>query len=201
MNRIKNIIFDVGDVLIQYRWRDMLRDYGLQGEDIERVGSEMFDDPEHLWSIFDLGAMSQEEVIEEFRRKYPRDGETIAWFISHGEYMSVPRPAVWKRVRELKNRGYGIYLLSNYPEILFKKHTEYVDFMEDIDGMMVSYMIQKAKPDAAIYHALFKKYELDPSECVFFDDRMENITGAKKLGMQAVHVKSQQSLLDDLDLL
>lgn len=52
MNTPKNIIFDVGDVLIEYRWKQMLMDYGLEEDDAIRVGREMFDDPERLWSIF-----------------------------------------------------------------------------------------------------------------------------------------------------
>ncbi|MDD3797377.1 MAG: HAD family phosphatase [Lachnospiraceae bacterium] len=198
MNRIKNLIFDVGDVLIQYRWKDMLMDCGLSEPDAARIGRELFDDPDRLWSVFDLGTMTEDEVIAEFCRKYPEDAEIISWFIHHGEYMHVPRPAVWKLVYQLKSQGYGIYLLSNYPERLFKKHTEYADFMNDIDGLMVSYMIHKAKPDAAIYEALFQKYDLKPSECMFFDDRAENVQAAKELGMSAVRVMSQEGLLEDL---
>ena len=50
--------------------------------------------------------------------------------------------------------------------------------MNDIDGLIVSYMVHKAKPDPAIYAALCEKYELNPSECLFFDDKQENIDGA-----------------------
>ena len=57
-------------------------------------------------------------------------------------------------MHRLKEAGYHIYLLSNYPESLFKKHTEYADFMNDIDGLMVSYMINITKPDERIYQAL-----------------------------------------------
>lgn len=167
---IKNIIFDVGDVLIEYRWKQMLVDFGCNETDAERIGREMFDDPE--------------------------DSDAIRWFISHGEYMHVPRPSVWKRVHELKEKGYGIYLLSNYPESLFKKHTEYADFMKDIDGMMVSYMIHKGKPERDIYEALCDKYRLDRSECVFFDDRQENVSGAIQCGIKAELVTSKEGLLE-----
>lgn len=201
MEKIKNIIFDVGDVLIQYRWKAMLMDYGLPEDEAVRIGSRMFDDPDKLWCVFDLGTLSEEQIIAEYCRKYPADAEIITWFIRHGEYMHVPRPAVWKRVRQLKEKGYGIYLLSNYPEKLFKKHTQYADFMNDIDGLVVSYMVKKAKPDPAIYAALCEKYGLDKSECLFFDDRIENVTGAKKFGMEAVQVTSQQGLLEDLERL
>ena len=193
---IKNIIFDVGDVLIEYRWKQMLVDFGCNETDAERIGREMFDDPDRLWSTFDLGVRSDERIIEEFCKKHPEDSDAIRWFISHGEYMHVPRPSVWKRVHELKEKGYGIYLLSNYPESLFKKHTEYADFMKDIDGMMVSYMIHKGKPERDIYEALCDKYRLDRSECVFFDDRQENVSGAIQCGIKAELVTSKEGLLE-----
>lgn len=201
INNTKNIVFDVGEVLIEYRWKQMLMDYGLSEEDAIRVGTELFDDPDKLWSIFDLGTFSEEEIIAEYCRKHPEDTDAITWFISHGEYMHVPRPAVWKMVRKLKEKGYHLYLLSNYPEGLFKKHTEYADFMENIDGLMVSYMIHKAKPDFAIYQALCDKYHLEKSECLFFDDRSENVMAARKFGMCATLVKSQEGLLEDLEKL
>lgn len=196
---IKNLIFDVGGVLFDYRWKEMFMDYGLDEDNAIRVGTQMFNDPDRTWDIFDLGIKSDEEIADIFCKKYPGDEDVIRWFIRHGEYIQVPRPKVWKKVHELKQKGYKIYILSNYPESLFKKHTEYADFMDDIDGLMVSYMIHKAKPAEDIYKALCDKYGLDRSESIFFDDRSENVEGAVKFGMKSVKILSEQVLLDELD--
>ena len=196
---IKNLIFDVGGVLFDYRWKEMFMDYGLDEDNAIRVGTQMFNDPDRTWDIFDLGIKSDEEITDIFCKKYPGDEDVIRWFIRHGEYMQVPRPKVWKKVHELKQKGYKIYILSNYPESLVKKHTEYADFMDDIDGLMVSYMIHKAKPAEDIYKALCDKYGLDRSESIFFDDRSENVEGAIKFGMKSVKILSEQVLLDELD--
>ena len=196
---IKNLIFDVGGVLFDYRWKEMFMDYGLDEDNAIRVGTQMFNDPDRTWDIFDLGIKSDEEIADIFCKKYPGDEDVIRWFIRHGEYMQVPRPKVWKKVHELKQKGYKIYILSNYPESLFKKHTEYADFMDDIDGLMVSYMIHKAKPAEDIYKALCDKYGLVRSESIFFDDRSENVEGAVKFGMKSVKILSEQVLLDELD--
>ena len=196
---IKNLIFDVGGVLFDYRWKEMFMDYGLDEDNAIRVGTQMFNDPDRTWDIFDLGIKSDEEIADIFCKKYPGDEDVIRWFIRNGEYMQVPRPKVWKKVHELKQKGYKIYILSNYPESLFKKHTEYADFMDDIDGLMVSYMIHKAKPAEDIYKALCDKYGLDRSESIFFDDRSENVEGAVKFGMKSVKILSEQVLLDELD--
>ncbi|SER90198.1 HAD family hydrolase [Lachnobacterium bovis] len=201
LSKVKTIVFDVGDVLLDYRWKDMLMDYGLCEEDAIRVGNELFEDPDRLWHVFDLGTKTDEEIIDLFCKKYPKDAKAISWFIRHGEFMHVARPDVWEKVHMLKEQGYGIYLLSNYPESLFKKHTRYADFLDDIDGMMVSYMIKKAKPDRAIYKALCDKYDLDETQCLFFDDRIENVEGAIAYRMQSVQVVSREGLSKDLDII
>ena len=199
MKKPKNIIFDVGDVLLDYRWQQMLMDYGLDESEAYRVGRELFDDPDGLWHEFDLGVKSQEEIIQEFEQKHPKDAEVIRWFISHGEYMHVARPAIWKLVHQLKEVGYHLYILSNYPEILFKKHTQYADFMDDMEGMVVSYMLHVGKPERIVYQTLCDRYGLNKEECLFFDDRAENVQGAIDFGMRAKRVLSAKGLAVDLE--
>ena len=95
---IKNLIFDLGDVLMEYRATEMLMDYGLSREEALALDDLMFYDP--LWAILDKGTMTNEEVIAGYAKKYPKHADAIGWFIRHGEYMHVPRPKVWKRVHE-----------------------------------------------------------------------------------------------------
>ena len=199
MKKPKNIIFDVGDVLLDYRWQQMLMDYGLDESEAYRVGRELFDDPDGLWHEYDLGVKSQEEIIQEFEQKHPKDAEVIRWFISHGEYMHVARPAIWKLVHQLKEAGYHLYILSNYPELLFKKHTQYADFMDDMEGMVVSYMLHVGKPERIVYQTLCDRYGLNKEECLFFDDRAENVQGAIDFGMRAKRVLSAKGLAVDLE--
>ena len=199
MKKPKNIIFDVGDVLLDYRWQQMLMDYGLDESEAYRVGRELFDDPDGLWHEYDLGVKSQEEIIQEFEQKHPKDAEVIRWFISHGEYMHVARPAIWKLVHQLKEAGYHLYILSNYPEILFKKHTQYADFMDDMEGMVVSYMLHVGKPERIVYQTLCDRYGLNKEECLFFDDRAENVQGAIEFGRRGKRVLSAKGLAVDLE--
>lgn len=194
----KNVIFDVGDVLISYRWKEMLMDYGLSEEEAVRVGTMLFEDKERLWERFDLGEFDEKQLVELYCEKYPEDREVITFFILHGEYMHVPRPKVWQQIKRLKKKGYGIYLLSNYSEFLFEKHTRYADFLEDIDGKLVSYMVGLAKPDQRIYEELFRRFKLEPDQCLFFDDRLENVQAAQALGMDAIRVSSKEQLLEEV---
>lgn len=198
MKKYKNLIFDVGDVLLSYRWKDMLmKDHGLSEEDAERIGQEMFCSP--YWAILDLGTLSEEEVMDGYDLVYPEDGDHIRWFISHGELMQVPRPRVWEKVKELKDKGYKLYYLSNYSEGLFKKHTGNYPFLGYMDGGIVSYEIHITKPDHRIYERLLAKYNLDARDCLFFDDRQVNTKAAEEIGIDSVTVKSEEFLLEELD--
>lgn len=196
---IKNIIFDVGDVLLEYRWKDMLTDYGMTSEEALRIGQEMFRDD--LWSELDLANFTEAEIIEKYQEKYPEDKEVIAWFITHGEYMHVTRPKVWAYIPKLKEKGYRLYILSNYSENLFKKHTAEADFLREMDGIVVSYMIHRTKPSLEIYRYLLDTYALKAEECIFFDDRAENTKAAEALGIRAVTITSQEKIIEELEKL
>ena len=120
MKKYENIIFDVGNVLLEYRPERMLQDYGLNENDAKRVCDELFNDSDDLWHIFDLATMTDEEIKNAYCKKHPNDTKAISFFMEHGEYMHIARADVWERVHTLKKCGYNIYLLSNYPESCLK---------------------------------------------------------------------------------
>lgn len=198
---MRNIIFDIGSVLIGYRWQEMCLDEGWDEEKTYQIGSAFFLSP--LWPDFDAGFVRIKELLEDVAERYPDLAEEAHWFISSGKKMIVERPKVWKLVRKLKEKGYGIYLLSNYSEELFTVHTENLPFWEFVDGRVISYEIHQIKPNPPIYEHLLQKYRLKAEECLFFDDRPENTEAARKLGMQAVTVAdgSEELLLRELEKL
>ena len=196
---IKNIIFDVGDVLLEYRWKDMLKDYGLPDDEAYKVGNLMFND--NLWHEFDLANMTRDEIVGQYLKNYPDYAEVMQWFMTHGELMHVKREDVWEKAQKLKEKRYGIYILSNYSQELFEKHTKDAPFISLADGVVVSYQIHITKPDEKIYRYLLDKYNLKAEECIFFDDREENTEAARKLGIEAITVTSKEFLLDELDKL
>ena len=196
---IKNIIFDAGDVLLEYRWKDMLKDYGLPDDEAYKVGNLMFND--NLWHEFDLANMTRDEIVGQYLKNYPDYAEVMQWFMTHGELMHVKREDVWEKAQKLKEKGYGIYILSNYSQELFEKHTKDAPFISLADGVVVSYQIHITKPDEKIYRYLLDKYNLKAEECIFFDDREENTEAARKLGIEAITVTSKEFLLDELDKL
>lgn len=198
---MKNIIFDVGNVLIGGRWRDMCREAGWDEEKTEKISRGFFENP--LWPDFDAGIVSVDELIESVAEKYPELKEEARWFIVSGKKMVAERPKVWELAEKLKEKGFKLYLLSNYSEELFRLHTDGFPFLDLMDGGVISYQIKKIKPDPAIYQYLMQKYQLKPEECLFFDDRPENTEAARRLGMAAVTVEngSEELLVRELERL
>lgn len=199
MKKYKNLVFDVGSVLVGYRWRDMLTDHGLTEDEADKYGKMIFRDP--LWLHLDMEDISYQDVVERYVEEYPEHEELTRWFFRHPEKMSVSRNEIWKKVARLREKGYRIYILSNYSSVLFEAHTKGASFRDNLDGKVISYMIHKIKPEPEIYQYLFSEYDLDPEESVFFDDREENVLASAKNGMDAVRILSEQHLDTLLDQL
>ena len=108
-----------------------------------------------------------------------------------------PGADMW--LKDLKSRGYNIYLLSNYPRRLFALHTPRFHFLPYTDGRVVSYEYHVTKPDAAIYEHLCSKYNLVPEESIFLDDRQANLDAAAKLGFHTLLVTDPIGVRGALD--
>ncbi len=196
---IRNIVFDIGEILLSYRWTYALEMSGLSPEEGNRVGKLIFDDP--LWYELDAGNIMLDEAKRLYKEKHPADAGSIAFFLDHPEMMPLDREAVWAYLPKLKDAGYRLFVLSNYGKELFDMHVKRAPFWKDIEGGVVSYTVHVCKPDAQIYRILLEKYDLKPEECLFFDDREENVEGALKSGMESMCIKTEEELIAQLERL
>ena len=88
---------------------------------------------------------------------------------------------------------YNIYFLSNMIDITY----EYLkDLLNDFNGGAYSFIEHSRKPDKKFYLSLIDKYNLKIEESVFFDDKLNNVLVARELGMQAIEFKSIQDVLN-----
>ena len=196
---LRNLIFDVGNVLLQYRWKDVFLGYGLSERESIRIGEEMFSAP--IWTDkFDRGIWGPEQMVEAYTGFLPEgDIPYIRQFIKDAKMMlGEERTEIWEAIRRLNEKGYRAYILSNYSQYLFDLHTEDVPFLDYMDGMVVSYEPNYIKPEKEIYDYLMDKYGLRYEECLFFDDRIENVEKGHELGMDGVWVTSRGMLADTL---
>lgn len=197
---IKNIIFDIGMVLVDFRYRDYIKDLGFDEEMTERICKAM---PENnTWDKLDRGDLELNEVIELFKLQNPDLSDAIDLFWKDISDIVRPFPNTRKWLSDLKDRGYKIYLLSNYPKEMFQTHWSSVfNFTDLVDGKVISSHINRMKPEKEIYMKLLSDYELNPDECVFLDDRIKNTNAAQELGIRTITVSDQSSAIVELDKL
>ncbi len=183
MEMIRNIVFDMGNVLVIYDPVRVCRVYAQDEEEIEWIRRELFGSEE--WILLDKGAVTEEEAMERVRRRLPNERlRALAdrcmqeWHIHNIE----PRPGMEELVRDLKGMGLGIYLCSNASRRL-RVYEGRLPGNRYFDGTIVSAEEGVLKPDAAIYKRLFEKYSLCPEECFFIDDLPANIEGGRACGM------------------
>lgn len=196
---IRNIIFDVGKVLVSYDPDAYMDRLGFDSERKERMNAVMFE--HQLWLDADQGLKSPEEFLQAFTENAPELAETIRRVHeSVGETIELFDYAIdW--IQELKDRGYHVYILSNYSENMFRQTEHKLKFLPYVDGAVFSYTIKQIKPDAAIYRYLCEKYDLKPEESVFIDDRPENVTGAETVGIRGICFEDYTQAKGELDAL
>lgn len=184
---MKNIIFDIGNVLVHFRPQEAMLESGIPRERQEALAKATFESK--WWQELDRGFIPEEMVVSHMIEEAPELGTEISHFFEKGIRGIVKTyPYTKKWLKELKQQGYRIYLLSNYPESFFRIHwEEEFDFTEDVDGKIVSYAVKKIKPDPAIYEVLLETYGLKPEDCIFLDDREENVVVAELLGIHGIH--------------
>ncbi len=188
---IKNIIFDIGNVLASFRWKALFAELGFSGEKFDRIAAATVLHPT-MWNEFDRSLMSDEEIIfrcveraPEYEQEIRRLFDTTAELVEEYSYS-------FDWIKELKDRGYRVYLLSNYGKTSFEaaREKKKLSFLPLVDGAVISYEVQMVKPEEGIYKALLEKYKLIAEECVFLDDKMENIEAAERLGFHGIVVES-----------
>ncbi len=191
-----SLVFDIGGVLIGFDQDAVLKDQGMSQSDMDAFKNAFFGDP--LWNEFDLENYTAMEVADMYIEKYPEWKDNILYFMEHADRIVVSWPKVYERLHELKQAGYKIYLLSNYSSYFLRKHVCGLPFWGDLDGFVISYQIHSVKPGDEIYQTLIRNYGLEPSKCIYFDDKQENVDGAARNGFNARLVTGQEQLLEML---
>jgi putative hydrolase of the HAD superfamily len=196
MSRIRNVIFDMGMVLINFRWYDYMEDLGFDKPVIEELGEKMV--MSEFWKELDRGTRQEDDapayfkgMMPQYEREIDLFWENIADIVCEFDYAA-------PLVRKLHEAGYKVYLLSNYPEKLAELHWPSFSFINEVDGKVISAVEKMAKPEPDIYRMLLERYELCPEECIFLDDRPDNIDTARRLGMQGIVFQSYESAVREL---
>lgn len=181
---IKNIVFDIGNVILNFKLSEVLPYFAKDKKEEKFIKKNIIESPEWLGNaLIDTGYISKENAISivEDRTNHINDELIEKFWNNYNKYSKINEEVV-KLIKELKNSGYKIYLLSNINEHTYDSIKEN-ELFNIIDGYIFSYIEHKVKPYKSIYLSLLDKYKLIPSECLFIDDKEENVKTANTLGI------------------
>lgn len=196
---IKNIIFDIGNVLTDFRWKDFLRDKGFDDEMIGRIAKASVESP--LWKEFDRGVLDEEDLMQSFIDSDPEIEEELhkAYDDVHGMVTIRDYAIPW--VQELKAKGYKVWYLSNFSEKTEIECADSIAFIPYMDGGILSWKDKLIKPDPKIYQLLLERFQLVAEESVFIDDLPENVQGAVDQGIHGIVFETREQVVEDLERL
>lgn len=196
---INTVIFDIGNVLVDFDWNGFIhRMFPGQVELIEEINSAVWGGGR--WDSLDAGKDPEKVFAEIISCAPKREKELRKVFAEAGDILK-KRPEVPAWLNSLKDRGYRLLYLSNYSHYVMEANPGVLDFLPLMDGGVFSCDVYMIKPQRGIYECLAKKYNLEPSECVFIDDLAKNINAALELGfhgIQCITLKQAQKELEEL---
>lgn len=195
---IENIIFDVGNVLVDFDWQTYLKSYGFPEEKYEKIADSVF--RSQVWNERDRGLYDEEEYIRQFIARAPEYAEDIREIMcrSPETIHNFDYSESW--VKYLKKQGYHLYILSNYSRYMLDRNRDKeMPFLKYMDGVVFSCEVKEMKPEPAMFRKLLDMYHLDPNKSVFLDDRLENCKGAEAVGIHAIQFKNFKQAAADLE--
>ncbi|MBK8882669.1 MAG: HAD family phosphatase [Bacteroidales bacterium] len=194
---IKNIVFDLGNVLISFRPSAYFdtKDYP---ENIKsKILSDIFASKE--WLLLDNGNITTAEAIDSISLGSSLKREEIAHIFNLRTEIMFPLDQNVRILPELKKRGFRLYFLSNFPLDIFEEIKSGYYFFRYFDGGVISSEVKFSKPDERIYQILINKYALVPTESLFVDDIEINVRAAEKLGMNGLITYGSEEFSKELN--
>lgn len=193
---IKNIVFDLGNVLLSWKPGEFLLKSGYDEETTRLILDTVF--RSQTWLSLDNGDITKEEAIDIMALKSSLKRDHIESLFNLCTEIIFPLHNNIKLLPGLKKQGLRLYYLSNFPLDFFKEvKTEY-NFFKYFDGGIISAEVNKSKPDPDIYRILLERFRLDPFESLYIDDIDSNVRSAELIGMKVIHLAETDCLENKL---
>lgn len=203
---IKNIIFDYGNIIVKCNINEIVKKYTNDPEVIKFIEEKVVDSEEWVkGGLIDLGEITLSEAASRINKRtnYIHEDLVNRFLLDVPDNLKY-NDNVLDVVKDLKNKGYKVYVLSNTSKETFANFK--ADLEALFDGLVLSYKIHEIKPNKPIYEYLLKTYNLNPNECLFLDDRLDNIKTANELGIHGRKVNEDdvediKAVLKEYDIL
>ena len=195
---IRNIIFDLGNVLLDFDPDSYLEELGYQDEIKEELKTNIFETEE--WLMLDRGTITQENAVKKWQRRNSNIKEEIAAVMADWEEILTLKDDSLGVLKSLAAKDFNLYILSNFHKKAFAYVSQKYDFLKYFDGRVISAEVEMIKPEAEIYEYLLKEFNIKAEETLFIDDSKKNIKAALKKGIRVIHFKDADSLKKELNL-
>lgn len=178
---IHNIIFDLGNVVFKLKWNIVLEKYANTEKDKKILEDVIFNSKE--WEKLDEGTIKKNDAINIMLSRLPEN--------LHSACLGIMKD--WKEglilnnqtidfIKKIREKGYKTYILSNapadIPDFLIR-----CDLNQYFDGQIISAEEKILKPNYQIYKLILNRFSLEPKDCLFLDDKVENISAAIDCGI------------------
>ncbi len=198
---IRNIVFDIGNVLVRFEPEKYLRTFVDSDDEAQQLKNLIY--LSTAWRDGDLGKASRRNTINRLCKQYPEKEAVLRQALRHcSEILLMPQgtPVLLEKLRQ---SGFQLFYLSNTNPADFAFMTKKYPLLRGMRGI-ASFQEGVLKPDAAIFHLLLQRFELQAEECLFIDDMPVNTKAASALGFQTITLPSadalEQALCAYLDL-
>ena len=193
---VDTVVFDIGNVLVDWNPRYLYRKVFADEEEMERFLATVTTSEWHREQ--DRGR-SHEEATALLISQYPEHAREIEAYYGRWEEMfGGPIEGSVRLLRELRERGYPLYALTNWSAESFPLALAWYPFLDLFEEIVVSGELRMIKPDPEIYGVLLERTGLDPATSVFIDDSASNVRAAEALGFRGVLFEGADGLRDDL---
>lgn len=184
---MKNVIFDLGGVVIEWNSDRILETYYADPEVRTIMKQQMFQHPD--WLELDRGTMHESELLARLGVRTGRPAAELSGLFDAIRESLHAKPDTVALLEKLYARGIPLYCLSNISSDIFKYLRDRHSFWGVFRGIVISGDLKMIKPEPEIFHFLLQRYGLAAAETVFVDDNAPNIEAARALGIQAVWFK------------
>ncbi len=187
---IKNIVFDIGNVLVDFRLKEFLAEKGFDAPMIKRLLKVSVMSP--YWEQFERADITEEEAMRAFVSLDPEIEKELNKAFSNIQGMLTIREYAVPWIRSLKEAGFRVYYLSNYSKKAYDECQDSLAFMKYTDGGFLSFQQRMTKPDPQMYTRFLEHFQLVPQESVFIDDTEQNVAVAERLGFRGIVFRSYE---------
>ena len=193
---IMKFLFDLGGVFFDWDPNHFFINIFKDSKEREHFLTNICNDS---WNIQQDAGRSIEEAELELIPKYPEYETQIKMYYSNHRHM-IKRTFNQSIdvLNSLKKNHYECYVLSNWSAETFKGMIDEFTFLKNFDGLLISGEDKLIKPDPAIYNLAINRFNLNPKETVFIDDKLENVDVAKKLGFNIIHLINPKTIAVDI---